>query len=63
MHVFRLRMQFGWKTPINVPKIVFLGDLTPEMESHINETPKADPYASPRLLSHHARKSVDRSDL
>ena len=28
MHVFQFR-QFGWRTPIHAPKIVFLGDLTP----------------------------------
>jgi len=37
MHVFRFR-EFIGKMPMHAPKIVLLGDLTPEMGSHVNET-------------------------
>ena len=45
------------------PKIVFLGILTPKWEQCQRNPQKAHSCASPRRLSHHARKSVDASDL
>ena len=63
MHVFRFH-EFGLKTPIHAPKIGGFGGILPSKWEAMSTKPqKAHPFASPRRLSHHARKSVDASDL
>ena len=62
MHVFRFH-EFGLKTAIHAPKIGVLGILPHKWGAMSTKPKKAHPYASPRRLSHHARKSVDASDL
>jgi len=61
MYAFRFR-QFGLKTPVHAPKIVVLGILPPIWGAMSTNPKKAHPCASPRRLSHYARKSVDASD-
>jgi len=62
MHVFRFR-EFGLKMPVHAPKIGNVGVLTPKRGAISTKPKEAHPCASPRRLSHHARKSVDESDL
>jgi len=66
MHVFLFR-EFGLKTPIHAPpppkKIGVLGVFCRLNGEQHQRNPKAHPCTSPRRLSHHARKSVDASDL
>ena len=63
MHVFRFH-EFGLKTPIQAPKIGVFGGFYPLSGEQCQRNPqKTHPCASPRRLSHHARKSVDASDL
>ena len=62
MHVFGFR-EFGLKTPIHASKFGFWGYFTPKWGAISIKPKKAHPCASPRRLSHHARKSVDASDL
>lgn len=55
---------FGLKTPIHARKIRVLGEFDPLNGQKCQRIPKkAHPYASPRRLSHQARKSTDPSDL
>jgi len=62
-NVFRFR-EFGLKSPIHAPKIGGFGSILPPKWGTISTKPKkAHPCVSPRRLSHHARKSVDASDL
>jgi len=63
MHVFRFH-EFGVRTPIHAPKIAVLEGFYPLSAEQCQRSPKkAHPCVSPRRLSHHARKSVDASDL
>jgi len=55
--------EFGLKTPIHAPKIVFFRFYPLNGEQCQQNPKKAHPCASPRRLSHHARQSVDASDL
>jgi len=54
---------FGLKTLIRVPKIVFLEFDFPKWAAISTKPQKAHPCASPRRLSHKARKSADRSNM
>ena len=52
MHVFRFR-EFGFKMPIQSPKLVFFGIFDPLNGEQCEKFPKkAHPCASPRRLSH-----------
>ena len=63
MHVFRFH-HLGSKMPIHAPKIGVFGGFYPLNGEQCQGSPqRARPCASPRRLSHHARKTADASDL